>query len=114
MNFELSDEQKSYQAAARQFAQKALAPMPPSGMPNRTFRLRPATGRHLGLHVTVHPPLNRAAWDWDDWMSTLIIEELALGCTATTRHITIHQYGNADDRDLAAVRPCTRGPPQLM
>lgn len=90
MNFDLSDEQKAYQAAARQFAQKALTPFAAewdahSHFPIQTLRQAGDMG-----FMSLYTPVEHGGMGLGRLDSTLIIEELSLGCTATAAYITIH------------------------
>ena len=90
MEFSLNEEQQAFQTSARSFAEKALMPFAAEWdaqchFPLETFRQAGEMG-FMGLYTP------------DDWGglglsrldASIIFEELARGCTATTAFMTIH------------------------
>lgn len=90
MEFSLNEEQQAFQTSARSFAEKALKPFAAEWdaqchFPVETFRQAGEMG-FMGLYTP------------DDWGglglsrldASIIFEELARGCTATTAFMTIH------------------------
>lgn len=90
MDFDLSEDQIAYQDAARSFAEKALEPHAAEWDADKVFPrevIREAGS--LGFCGLYCPPevgglgLNRLD-------SSLVLEQLAMGCTSTTAFISIH------------------------
>jgi alkylation response protein AidB-like acyl-CoA dehydrogenase len=90
VDFELSDEQRAYQQAARQFSEKELAPFAAEWDQKKIFPVE--TIRKAGelgfLGVYTKPEFGGSGLTRTD--GTIIFEELATGCTSTTAYITIH------------------------
>jgi alkylation response protein AidB-like acyl-CoA dehydrogenase len=90
MNFELSDDQRAFQDAARDFAASALAPHAAewdaqSIFPIDTIRQAGALG-FCGLYANeAHGGLGLPRLD-----ATLVFEELAAACPSTSAYFTIH------------------------
>ncbi|MET0332632.1 MAG: acyl-CoA dehydrogenase family protein [Rhizobacter sp.] len=90
MNFELSEDQRAFQQAARDFAQKAFAPHAAEWDANAIFP-REVIGEagelgFCGLYAsTEHGGLGLPRLD-----ATLVFEELAAACPSTAAFITIH------------------------
>jgi len=90
MDFELNDDQRAYQDAARQFADQALAPHAAKWdteeiFPIDTIREAGALG-FCGLYADpAHGGLGLSRLD-----ASLVFEELAGACPSTTAYITIH------------------------
>ncbi len=106
MDFALNDEQQAYQAAARQFAHKELAPFAArwdsdSHFPVPTLRKAGEMG-----FMALYAPAELGGMGLSRLDSTLIIEELAHGCTATAAYITIH--------NMATMMIATYGTPELQ
>lgn len=104
MNFELSEDQRAFQLAAREFAAHELAPRAAEWDENAHFpRDAIAHAGELGfcgLYAgTAHGGLGLSRLD-----ATVVFEELAAACPSTTAFITIHnmatwmvtQFGRAD------------------
>jgi alkylation response protein AidB-like acyl-CoA dehydrogenase len=90
MDFNLSEEQKAYQDAARTFAAKELAPFAQKWdeekyFPKETLKKAAELG-FLGVYTRDDVGgMNLSRLD-----AAIIFEELAYGCTSTTAYITIH------------------------
>ncbi len=90
MNFELSEEQRAFRQAAREFAANELAPHAAdwdaqAHFPRQTIALAGELG-FCGLYApTAHGGLGLPRLD-----ATLIFEELAAACPSTAAFITIH------------------------
>jgi alkylation response protein AidB-like acyl-CoA dehydrogenase len=90
MDFELSDEQRAFQATARDFARAEMMPRAAAWDEGAIFpvdALRRAAAVGFG-GIKVREDLGGAALGHLD--STIIIEELAQGCTSTAAYISIH------------------------
>ena len=90
MNFELTDEQKAYQEAARSFALKELAPFAGEWDAKKHFPadvIRKAG--ELGF-CGIYTRDDVGGMSLNRLDAALIFEELAYGCTSTTAYITIH------------------------
>lgn len=90
MHYELNDLQQSFQSTARKFAEQALAPNAETWdktafFPKETFK---AAG-DLGF-MAMYIPEEFGGIGLSRLDSTLIMEELAAGCTATAAFISIH------------------------
>ncbi len=90
MDFELSDEQKAYQEAARTFAAKELAPYAGEWDQKKHFPVdvlrRAAEMGFLGVYTREDVGgLGLKRMD-----GAIMFEELATGCTSTAAYITIH------------------------
>jgi hypothetical protein len=90
MDFELTDEQRAFQATARQFARDEMAPHARDWDENETFpveALRKAAALGFG-GIYVKEDVSGSALSRLD--AALIFEELAQGCTSTAAYISIH------------------------
>jgi hypothetical protein len=90
MDFSLSDEQRAFQATARQFAREAMMPHARDWDENETFpvdALRQAAALGFG-GIYVRDDVGGSALTRLD--AALIFEELAQGCTSTAAYISIH------------------------
>lgn len=90
MNFNLTDDQRALVDAARQFSDKELAPNAArwdadSEFPTDVIRQAAELG-FCGLYV----PEDRGGLGLSRLDSSLIFEQLAMGCTSTTAYLTIH------------------------
>jgi alkylation response protein AidB-like acyl-CoA dehydrogenase len=90
MDFELSDDQKAFQATARQFARDEMAPHAREWDENETFPVETLRGAAaLGFGgIYVKDDVGGTGLSRLD--ATLIFEELAQGCTSTAAYISIH------------------------
>ena len=90
MNFDLSEDQLAYRDAARQFAAGELAPHAARWDEEQHF---PADvirrAGELGF-CALYTPVADGGLGLSRLDASLIIEELAAGCTSTTAYITIH------------------------
>src|SRR4051794_2911434 len=90
MDFELSEEQRAIQDAARAFARGEMMPHAREWDENSRFpveTLRAAAALGFG-GVYVHDDVGGSALSRLD--ATIIFEELAQGCTSTAAYISIH------------------------
>src|ERR1043166_10224600 len=90
MDFELSEEQRAFAAAARTFAREEMMPFAREGDEGEVFpveALRKAAVLGFGA-ITVRDDVGGSALSRLD--STIIFEELAQGWTSTAAHISIH------------------------
>src|SRR5665213_3284310 len=90
MDFSLSDEQRAFQATARQFAREAMMPHARDWDENETFpveALRQAAALGFG-GIYVKDDVGGSSLTRLD--AALIFEELAQGCTSTAAYISIH------------------------
>ena len=90
MDFELSEEQRAFQATARQFARDEMMPQARDWDENETFpveALRKAAALGFG-GIYVKEDVGGSALTRLD--AALIFEELAQGCTSTAAYISIH------------------------
>src|SRR5438132_14321694 len=90
MDFDLTEDQRAFQATARQFARDAMAPKARAWDENETFpvpELRQAAALGFG-GIYVKDDVGGSALSRLD--ATIIFEELAQGCTATAAYISIH------------------------
>ena len=90
MDFALSDEQRAFQATARQFAREEMMPFAREWDENETFpldALRKAAALGFG-GIYLKDDVGGSALSRLD--ATIIFEELAQGCTSTAAYISIH------------------------
>src|ERR1700709_562007 len=90
MDFDLTEDQRAFQATARQFARDAMAPKARGWDENETFpvpELRQAAALGFG-GIYVKDDVGGSALSRLD--ATVIFEELAQGCTSTAAYISIH------------------------
>src|SRR5437762_1620396 len=90
MDFDLTEDQRAFQATARQFAREAMAPNARDWDENSTFpvpQLREAASLGFG-GIYVKDDVGGSALSRLD--ATIIFEELAQGCTSTAAFISIH------------------------
>jgi alkylation response protein AidB-like acyl-CoA dehydrogenase len=90
MDFDLSEDQRAFQATARQFARDAMMPHARDWDENETFpveTLRKAAELGFG-GIYVKDDVGGSALSRLD--ATIIFEELAQGCTSTAAYISIH------------------------
>ncbi|WP_110650794.1 acyl-CoA dehydrogenase family protein [Salinicola peritrichatus] len=94
MDFELNDDQRAYREAARSFARRELAPYAAAWDANSEFPI--ATLRQAGEmgFCGLYIPEAQGGLGLSRLDATLIIEELAKGCTSTTAFLTIHNMVN--------------------
>jgi len=115
MNFDLTDEQRAFQATARQFARDAMVPRARDWDENETFpveTLREAAALGFG-GIYVKDDVGGSALSRLD--ATIIFEELAQGCTSTAAYISIHNmaawmidaFGGGSQRRKFLPRLCT-------
>jgi len=90
MDFELSEDQRAFQATARQFAREQMAPNARAWDEGEIFpvaALRAAAGLGFG-GIYVRDDVGGSGLSRLD--ATIIFEELAQGCTSTAAYISIH------------------------
>src|SRR5450631_878149 len=90
MDFDLTEDQRAFQATARQFARDEMAPKARAWDENETFpvpELRQAAALGFG-GIYVKEDVGGSALTRLD--AALIFEELAQGCTSTAAYISIH------------------------
>src|SRR6478735_7581846 len=90
MDFNLTEDQRAFQATARQFARDEMAPKARAWDENETFpipELRQAAALGFG-GIYVKDDVGGSALSRLD--ATIIFEELAQGCTSTAAYISIH------------------------
>ncbi len=95
MDFNLSEEQQAYVASARAFAEGSLAPFAASWdetshFPKDALRAAGALG-FMGMYT----PEAAGGLSMNRLDASLIVEELAKGCTATAAFLTIHNMATA-------------------
>lgn len=104
MHFDLSDEQQSYVALARDFALNELAPHAARWDAEQYFPVEVIRkAGELGF-CGLYAPVEAGGLGLSRLDAHLIFEQLAYGCTATTAYITIHnmctwmvtRFGNDD------------------
>src|SRR6187401_2005103 len=115
MDFDLTEDQRAFQATARQFARESMAPKAREWDENETFpvpELREAAALGFG-GIYVKDDVGGSALSRLD--ATLIFEELAQGCTSTAAYISIHNmaawmidaFGSAEARKKFLPKLCT-------
>jgi alkylation response protein AidB-like acyl-CoA dehydrogenase len=115
MDFELSEDQRAFQAVARDFARDAMMPHARDWDENETFpveTLREAAALGFG-GIYVKDDVGGSALSRLD--AALIFEELAQGCVSTAAYISIHNmaawmidaYGDAAARKRFLPKLCT-------
>src|SRR5438132_4019985 len=115
MDFDLTEDQRAFQATARQFARDEMAPKARAWDENETFpvdALRKAAALGFG-GIYVKDDVGGSALTRLD--ATVIFEELAQGCVSTAAYISIHnmaawmidRYGNDDQRRRFLPKLCT-------
>ncbi|MCY4565865.1 MAG: acyl-CoA dehydrogenase family protein [Gammaproteobacteria bacterium] len=107
MDFELSDEQAAFRDAARQFADNELAPHAARWDEHQEFpRAAIAAAGELGF-CGLYTPEEAGGLGLSRLDASIVLEELARGCTSTTAFISIHNmaawmvgaYANAETRE---------------
>lgn len=90
MDFELSEDQRAFQATARQFAREAMMPHARDWDETETFPVETLRGAAaLGFGgIYVNDDVGGSSLSRLD--ATFIFEELAQGCTSTAAYISIH------------------------
>src|SRR6476646_4358050 len=115
MDFDLSEEQRAFQATARQFARDEMMPHARDWDEGEVFpvdAMRKAAALGFG-GIYVKEDVGGSALGRLD--AALIFEELAQGCTSTACYISIHSmaawmiaaYGSADARTRFLPKLCT-------
>jgi hypothetical protein len=115
MDFDLTEEQRAFQATARQFARDEMMPHARDWDEHETFpveALRKAAALGFG-GIYVKEDVGGSALTRLD--AALIFEELAQGCTSTAAYISIHNmaawmidaFGGAEQRKAFLPRLCT-------
>ena len=115
MDFELSEEQRAFQATARSFAREEMMPQARDWDENEIFpveSMRKAAALGFG-GIYVKEDVGGSALSRLD--AALIFEELAQGCTSTAAYISIHNmaswmidaFGSAEVRRKFLPKLCT-------
>ena len=115
MDFNLTEDQRAFQATARQFARDEMAPKARAWDENETFpvpELRKAAALGFG-GIYVQDDVGGSALSRLD--ATIIFEELAQGCTSTAAYISIHNmaawmidaFGGKAQRNKFLPKLCT-------
>ncbi|MBG6220854.1 MULTISPECIES: acyl-CoA dehydrogenase family protein [unclassified Janthinobacterium] len=90
MDFELSDEQREFQQAARAFAEGELAPHAAHWDAESIFPVETiAKAGEMGF-CGLYTPQRWGGMGLSRQDAAIVFEELAAGCTSTTAYITIH------------------------
>ena len=95
MHFELSEEQRAYVASAREFAQAEFRPNAAQWDESSIFP-KPAlkAAGDLGF-MGMYTPVDAGGLGMPRLDASLIVEELARGCTTTAAFLTIHNMATA-------------------
>ena len=95
MHFELSEEQRAYVASAREFAQAEFRPNAAQWDESSIFP-KPAlkVAGDLGF-MGMYTPVDAGGLGMPRLDASLIVEELARGCTTTAAFLTIHNMATA-------------------
>jgi alkylation response protein AidB-like acyl-CoA dehydrogenase len=113
MEFNLSDEQLAYQAAARDFAEGELAPHAARWDSESLFcREALAKAGEMGF-CGLYTPQRWGGLGLTRLDATLVFEELAAGCTSTTAYLTIHNMATWMVSRWGSERVCEEWVPQL-
>jgi alkylation response protein AidB-like acyl-CoA dehydrogenase len=115
VDFELTEDQRAFQATARQFAREDMVPNAPDWDENSTFpvpELRQAAALGFG-GIYVKDDVGGSGLSRLD--ATIIFEELAQGCTSTAAYISIHNmaawmidaFGGDQQRQKFLPKLCT-------
>src|SRR5258708_23894372 len=113
MDFDLTEDQRAFQATARQFARDEMAPKARAWDENETFpvpELRQAATLGFG-GIYVKDDVGGSALSRLD--ATIIFEELAQGCTSTPAYISIHNMAAWMIDAFAGAKPSDQIPPNL-
>lgn len=90
MNFELSDDQLAFEETARQFAEQELAPFAAQWDKEHHFPIETIKkAGELGF-CGLYSPVDAGGLGLSRLDSSIIFEQLAMGCTTTTAMLTIH------------------------
>ena len=90
MNFDLTDDQQAYQQAARTFSDKALAPHAAAWDEGKIFPKDVIAGAGEQGFCGLYCPADAGGMGLSRLDSSIILEQLAMGCTSTTAFISIH------------------------
>ncbi|MCG8538072.1 MAG: acyl-CoA dehydrogenase family protein, partial [Pseudomonadales bacterium] len=90
MNFELNDDQKAFQDAARSFAKSELAPNAAQWDAQSVFPVEVIRQAGEMGFCGIYSPEQAGGMGLSRLDAHLIFEQLAMGCTATAAYITIH------------------------
>ncbi|ARQ01547.1 acyl-CoA dehydrogenase family protein [Pseudorhodoplanes sinuspersici] len=115
MDFDLSEDQRAFQATARQFAREQMMPFAREWDENEIFpvdTLRDAAALGFG-GIYVRDDVGGSSLSRLD--AAIIFEELAQGCTSTAAYISIHNmaawmidtFGNEDQRQRVLPKLCS-------
>lgn len=113
MEFDLSDDQRAYQQAARDFAEGELAPHAASWDADAFFsRDAIAKAGAMGF-CGLYTPQRWGGLGLSRLDASIIFEELAAGCTSTTAYLTIHNMATWMVSRWGADALCAQWVPQL-
>ena len=90
MDFELNDDQKAFQDAARSFAKSELAPNAAQWDAESVFPVEVIRQAGEMGFCGIYSPVQAGGMGLSRLDAHLIFEQLAMGCTATAAYITIH------------------------
>jgi alkylation response protein AidB-like acyl-CoA dehydrogenase len=90
MDFELSEDQRAFQATARQFARDEMMPHAREWDENETFPVETLRGAAALGFGGIYVKDDVGGSDLSRLDATIIFEELAQGCTSTAAYISIH------------------------
>lgn len=90
MDFSVTDEQRAFQTSARQFAERELAPNAAAWDQNHHFPVDVIKKAGQQGYLSLYVPAELGGMGLGRLDASLILEELARGCTATTAYMTIH------------------------
>ncbi|WP_406667206.1 acyl-CoA dehydrogenase family protein [Gallaecimonas sp. GXIMD1310] len=104
MNFHLTDDQLAFQETARQFAQSELAPHAGKWDKEHYFPVEVIKQAGEMGFLSLYTPEAAGGLGLSRLDSSIVFEALAMGCTATTAYLTIHNmvtwmiasFGNAE------------------
>ena len=95
MNFTLSEDQQAFAASARAFADGVLAPNAASWDAEQSFpKAELAQAGELGF-MGIYTPESAGGMGLGRLDTSIIVEELARGCTSTTAFLTIHNMATS-------------------
>ena len=95
MDFELSEEQRAYAASAREFAQSEFRPHAAQWDEESIFpKAALKAAGDLGF-MGMYTPEQAGGLGMSRLDASLIVEELARGCTTTAAFLTIHNMATA-------------------
>ncbi len=113
MEFDLSDDQRAYQQAARDFAEGELAPHA-AGWDADAFFSRDAIAKAGAMGFCgLYTPQRWGGLGLSRLDASIVFEELAAGCTSTTAYLTIHNMATWMVSRWGSDALCEQWVPQL-